>query len=144
MCIGPAVKPCFLSVCHPVCILQFFCLLFQRILLSPEGKEFMQASHLGLSAPRSLTLCPLSSCVSQYVSSQVCHLSAAVKTGQQKGQLSVSVGNWDSDKEERDCGHPTSHHSSRASPGRGKILPGCGELSQSTVWGWSTRGGRET
>ena len=71
VCIGPAVfrKPCFLSVCHPVCILQFFCLLFQRILLSPEGKEFMQASHLGLSAPRSLTLCPLSSCVSQYVSS---------------------------------------------------------------------------
>jgi hypothetical protein len=41
-------------------------ILFPQGSLSPEGRDLMEASHLGMSVPRSFTFCTLSSCVSLY------------------------------------------------------------------------------
>lgn len=40
--------------------------------LSPEGRDLMEASHLGLNVvPRSITLCIISSCRPLYLSSSI-------------------------------------------------------------------------
>lgn len=54
-------KHCFLRVVHYLWLLKSFC---SSSALIPEhwGKGFDGVSHLGLGAPKSLTLCPLSCC----------------------------------------------------------------------------------
>lgn len=70
MCISPVLstRSYFLSVLHLQWFLQVFHLFFLSLLRHKEERDFMEASHLGLSFPVSLTLCILSSHESLYLS----------------------------------------------------------------------------
>lgn len=47
--------PCLFGIDHPLWFSQSLCLLFHS-LLSPEGRDLMMTSHLGLSVPRPPTI----------------------------------------------------------------------------------------
>lgn len=57
------------SESSPSPALEFFFLPLPRVALSPEGTDLVKTSHLGLSAPESLTLCTaaLTFCVSYHL-----------------------------------------------------------------------------
>lgn len=68
-CICPVVSAwcSFLGAFHHLCLLHFLHLLFHTDHWSLREGFLIETSHLGLSAPKSLTLCTLSSCEPGYI-----------------------------------------------------------------------------